>query len=369
MKAQGGGFYAAQDADTEEGEGIYYTWTPEEVTRAAAAPDGDVFSRLYGVTRTGNFDGRTILHLAPGAEPSKGDSDAVQRAKRSLYTARIKRPRPAMDTKVMTSWNGLAISAFATASQVMGDPAYARKAEGGASFVLEKLTKEGRLLRRFAGGEAALDGTLEDYAFFVQGLLDLFEASPDPSWLREAIRLTGTMIGELEDKKGGGFYLSTDKVPARLKEAYDGPTPSGNSVAALNLIRLSELTGDDRYRKSAGGILKHFKGDLERAPSGHTAMLAALDLMLNGTREIVIAAPDVKTLGEMRDVAFQKYSPDKVVLAATKESYGELSRVTTLLEGRKPGAKARAFVCQNFTCKLPADSTHALRAQLERPKG
>ena len=158
-------------------------------------------------------------------------------------------------------------------------------------------------------------------------------------------------------------------MPGRLKESYDGPTPSGNSVAALNLVRLAELTGDEEFRKTADRTLKCFGTDVEKAPSGHTTMLAALDLQLNGTREIVITAPDAWSMEEMRAEAFRRFSPDKVVLAADKETYGELSGLTTLLEGRRPTTKARAFVCQNFTCKLPADTVGALRAQLEQHKG
>jgi len=369
MKAEGGGFYAAQDADTEVGEGTYYTWTPAEVLEAAGATDGEIFCRVYGVTKTGNFDGRSILHRAPGEEPTKGDLAAVGRAKQALYRTRIKRPRPATDTKVMTSWNGLAISAFAAAARISDDGTYLRDAEASANFILNNVTKEGRLLRRFAGGEAALEGTLEDCAFFVQGLLDLFETTSQPRWLRESIRLTREMVLGLEDKEAGGFYLSTDRVPAMLKESYDGPTPSGNSVAALNLLRLSELTGDEEFRKISERILKCFGSEVERNPSGHTVMLAALDLKVNGTREIVITAPDSRGLEEMKTEVFRRFSPENVVLGATRESFGDLSRLTALLEERKPTAKARAFVCQNFTCKLPADSVGALRAQLERPKG
>ena len=369
MKAKGGGFYAAQDADTAEGEGTYYTWTPDEVLKAAGADDGEAFCRLYGVTRTGNFESRTILHLAPGAAPGRGETEAAGRAKKALYRARLERPKPATDTKVMTSWSGLAISGLATASQVLGNDSYSREAEGAADFVLNTLTREGRLLRRFAGGEAALDGTLEDYAFFVQGLLDLFETTSEPKWLRESIALTRIMIERLEDGEGGGFYLSTDKAPGMIKESYDGPTPSGNSVAVVNLIRLAELTGDEGYRRTAERVLRCFGSDVEKAPSGHTSMLAALDLLLNGTREIVVTAPDAGSMEEMRAEALRRFSPDKVLLSANKRTYGELAELTVLLEGRRPTAKSRAFVCQNFNCKLPADTVEALRAQLERREG
>ncbi len=363
MKDPGGGFYSAQDADTAEGEGTYYTWTPAELERAAKA-DGSTFNRLYGVTRTGNFEGRTILHLKPGVPLTTEERVVVLRAKAVLYKARIRRPKPATDAKILTSWNGLAISALAFASKVLEDDGYSKHAAAAAKFVLGSISKDGSLLRRYAGGEAALDGTLEDYAFFVQGLLDLFEATSETLWLKEAVRLTNVMLSEYEDKENGGFYLSLVAEPARLKESYDGPTPSGNSVAALNLVRLAELTGNEEFRRAADRTLRFFATEMERQPSAHTSMLAALDLLLNGAREIVISAPTKKAVEAMKGEVYKTFVPDKVVLAATAETYDELLGISTLLEGRKPKGKARAYVCQNFACKLPADSVDVLRAQL-----
>jgi len=364
MTDERGGFYSAQDADTAEGEGTYYTWTPEEVEEATGRVAGATFSRLYGVTKTGNFGGRNILHLEPDSAPTETEREVVAKAKKALYLARTKRPRPATDTKVLTSWNGLAISAFAFASVVLSEPRFSEDATGAARFVLETLRNDGTLLRRYAGGEAALEGTLEDYAFFVQGLLDLFEATSEPRWLLEAIGLTNSMYDMFEDRQRGGFYLTTSAEPARLRESYDGPTPSGNSVAGLNLVRLSDLTGDSSYREAAERTLKAFAGELERQPSAHAVMLQGLDSILNGTREIVISAPTSKAAGEMKAEVYKTYMPNKAVLAVTPETYEKLSRVSSLLEGREPRAHARAFVCQNFACKLPAESLEELRSQL-----
>ncbi|HKT22257.1 MAG TPA: hypothetical protein VJR06_06610, partial [Nitrososphaerales archaeon] len=225
-------------------------------------------------------------------------------------------------------------------------------------------SEDGRLLRRYAGGEAALPGTLEDYAFFVQGLLDLFEASSDPAWLRESARLTKVMTDDLEDKESGGFYFTAEAEPARLKESYDGPTPSGNSVAALDLIRLSELTGDQEYRKRAERTLRAFGKEVERRPSAHACMLAALDLLLNGTREVVVTAPDEQLARPMKDEVFRTFAPDRVLLTATTATYPALTKLSTLLEGREPAARPRAYVCQNFACKVPAATVKTLSSQL-----
>jgi hypothetical protein len=366
MKAEGGGFYSAQDADTSQGEGTYYTWTPEEVIDSAGGEDGSILVRLYGVTKTGNFEGRNILHREPGASIQQEEKKALARSRHSLYEARLRRPRPSTDTKILTSWNGLAISAFAFSSLALDSVGLSKEATNAARFILENNMKEGRLLRRYAGGEAALDGTLEDYAFFVQGLLDLFEATSEPVWLKQAIDLTKTIIEDYEDKDKGGFYLSLSAEPARLKEGYDGPTPSGNSVAALNLIRLSELTGNAWYRKAAERTLRSFARELGEQPTAHTSMLTALDFLLHGASEIVITTPTRKTAQDFKAETFRTFIPDKVVLAATAETYDELSGLSTLLEGRRPNGRARAFVCQNFSCKLPAESVEELRSQLAR---
>jgi hypothetical protein len=369
MKDGGGGFYSAQDADTAEGEGIYYTWTPEEIEEVVGKSRGGTFVRLYGVTKTGNFDGRSILHRETGRSFTREEREAVLRSKEALYEARLGRPRPATDTKVLTSWNGLAISAFAFSSLALGDDSLSKEAAAAARFILDKNRSEGRLLRRYAGGEAALDGTLEDYAFLVQGLLDLFEATSEPTWLREAIDLTNRMLIDYEDKDNGGFYLSLSAEPARLKESYDGPTPSGNSVAALDLIRLSELTGNNGYRQAAEKGLRFFADELQTRPSAHTTMLMALELLLHGVKEIVIIAPTEKEVHDFRAETFRIFIPDKVVLAVTGETYDELSKLSNLLEGRMPKAKARAFVCQNQTCRLPAETIETLRNQLTQKWG
>lgn len=363
MSDNDGGFYSAQDADTTEGEGTYYTWTPPETEEVLGREDANQFDKIYGVTTTGNFEGRTILHAESKSALTNWLSQA--KSKDLLYRARIRRPRPATDTKVLTSWNGLAISALSVAGTVFEERAFIESASKAADFVLRANMKGGMLLRRYAGGEAALDGTLEDYAFFIQGLLDLFESSGQPRWLEEAIGLAETMLKDYEDKEEGGFFLTIDAVPARLKEAYDGPTPSGNSVAALDLIRLSELTGDGKFRRSADRTLKFFAGELEQRPTAHALMLTALDLLLNGVREIVITSPSFKSADPMTKEVHARFMPDKVVMVATNGSFGKLSKMSTLLGGRRPGTKAKAFVCENFACKLPVDSVEGLRAQLE----
>jgi len=342
---------------------------PGEVESALGSAAASTFDRIYGVTRTGNFEGRTILRTQPGWQPTAEETTALRSMKQELYAARLKRPRPSTDTKILTSWNGLAISSIAFAAAALGDRALAGTAEKAADFVLRTNVKNGRLLRRYAGGEAALEGTLEDYAFFTQGLLDLFESTAEPRWLREAMRLTTEMAEKFEDKEGGGFYLARTPELTMQKETYDGPTPSGNSIATLNLIRLSELTGDTGFRRTAEKALMAFGTEVDRQPAGHTGLLEALDLVLNGTQEIVICAPTETDSRAFRTEVYHTFLPAKAVLTATKETYRELGAMSTLLEGRRPSSKTWAFVCQNFACKLPADSVGTLREQLAASRG
>jgi uncharacterized protein YyaL (SSP411 family) len=364
MEGPEGGFYSAQDADTEEGEGAYYSWTPREVLEAAGESDGRVFNRVFGATDTGNFEGRSLLHRDPSRKVDPAEARAVARAKEALLAARTKRPRPATDEKILTSWNGLAVSAYAYAASVLRDRAMLDHARRAARFVLSTNAEGGRLLRRYAGGEAGLEGTIEDYSFFVQGLIDLFEADPDPAWLEEAARLAKVMVRDFEDAGAGGFFFSAVADPVRLKQAYDGPTPSGNAVAAVDLVRLAELTGDESFRKSAERTVRAFYGEMETTPSAHAQMFAALDLLVNGVREVVISAETTADATEMKEAVFRVYAPDRVLVTATAETFQRLRRSSPLLEGREPKGKARGFVCHAFSCKAPADSAGALAAQL-----
>lgn len=368
MRHEGGGFYSAQDADTEEGEGVYYTWTPTEVRKVLGETDATKFSRVLGVTSNGNFEGRSILHMSVAAREGLTNQKEITLWKSKLYRERKKKPRPATDTKVLTSWNGLAISALVYTGTVMGDREFCAAAEMATKFILDRNVKNGELLRRFAGGESALEGTLDDYAFFIQGLLDLFEATAEPRWLTEALRLTEKMTDKFEDKERGGFFLTEDAQPIRLKEGYDGVVPSGNSVAACNLVRLSELTGKEEMRRAGKSVLKWFGKDIELQPFGHTNMLIALDMLLNGMTEVVITSNDRASAADLTAEVWRTFLPNKVVLSVDSGSYTRLVEMTNLLDGRKPGSEPRAYVCRNFTCKLPTNDAASLRAQLSETR-
>jgi hypothetical protein len=296
-----------------------------------------------------------------GLEPGTARS-IVTEEKSKLLATRQKRARPAVDDKVLSSWNGLAISAFAYAYQVTGEQRYLDGARGAADFIIKNLIKDGRLLRRYRDGDAAFDGALDDYAFMAAALVDLYETTFDPSWLREAIKLAEKMVKLFWDDSSGGFMSSSGDLLVKVKEGYDGPTPSGNSVAALTLLRLAELTGREEFRLKAEGTMKVFGDAMESSPFSHTFMLCALDFWF-GSREIVVAGPAAdpavrQMLAEIR----KRFLPDKVLAAADDK----VSEVTSLTQGKTAiGGRPTVYICQNFACKSPITDLGSLKKELD----
>ena len=257
MTDEGGGFYSAEDADSEGEEGLFYVWRPEEVTEILGEERGSLFNEIYGVSERGNFEnGASILHLRQPldrfAEERNEDpvefGRAMKEARDELFAARAGRVPPLRDDKVLTGWNGLMISALARAALSLGDDEYRIAAERAAGFLRVNLKDEnGRLLRRWRQGEAAIPGYLDDYAFYLQALVDLYAATFDPAYLEEAAELADAMTELFWDDRGRGFFFQGndgEDLIVRTKEAYDGAIPSGNSAAALALLRLGDLTGN-----------------------------------------------------------------------------------------------------------------------------
>ena len=375
MADGGGGFYSAQDADTPEGEGVYYTWTVEEIDSVLGEREGEIFRECFGVTSNGNFERkRSILHLTTSLEnaarrlgiPEAELERSLAHSKKKLYEERLKRTRPETDDKILTSWNGLAISALSYGCQVLGEKRYLRAAERCASFITGTMHKGERLLRRYRDGESAIEGTLEDYSFLTQGLLDLYETDFEARWLKTAIQINGEMTKLFGDEERGGFFMQQerDELPAEIKEGYDGPTPSGNSVAALNLLRIGEFTGRDDEREEAKRTLRVFRDDLEGEPSSHTYMLVALDFLLGSPREIVVAGGGREQVHPLVREIHRRFIPNKVLMVLSNDG-GEVEKVSPLAEGKKAlGGKATAYICQNYTCKKPITDTEELKSAL-----
>jgi len=379
MTSPEGGFYSAEDADSEGEEGLFYLWSVAELKAVLGEEDGAFAARVFGATEAGNFreeasgqrTGKNILYLQAsvadtaaelGLEPAEL-AQRIESMRRRLFDAREGRVHPLKDDKVLTDWNGLMISALARAASAFAEPRYALAATRAADFALEHLRDEhGRLFKRYRQGAAGLDGMLEDYAFLGAGLFDLYEATQRVEYLRAAKELTDAMLAHFWDAKGSGLFLAPDDGEAlvvRSKEIYDGALPSGNSVAALNLLRLARATGEPSYEERARQLFRAFSGDVARQPSVYTELLLALDFAEGPAFEVVVAGePDAADTRAMLRALQRELLPNKVVLfrpqGATGEEQPEIAKLAPFTAGQVAleGA-ATAYVCQNFACRAP----------------
>jgi uncharacterized protein YyaL (SSP411 family) len=358
MRGPEGGFYSALDADSEGEEGLFYTWTAEEI-RAALGPRAGVVSEFYGVSESGNFEGRNVLHRPEGAAaPKPPELDA---ARRVLLETRARRPRPGLDDKRLTSWNALMIGALAEAGAVLGRGDYLAAARDCAIFVLGSLrNSEGQLLRTYKDGDARINAYLEDHAFLLEALLTLYEASFERRWFDEARNVAGAMVARFGDSERGGFFSTSDdheQLIARRKEIGDHPIPSGNSAAAFGLLRLSALTGDRAYEAQARGVFKLFSEAAAKQPEAFAYLLRALDFHLAAAKEVALVGEDLE---ELAGVVRSSHRPH-LVLAGGPEG----ATVPPLLKHRTAiDGMTAAYVCQSFTCKAPVTDPQALAALL-----
>jgi uncharacterized protein YyaL (SSP411 family) len=358
MRGPEGGFYSALDADSEGEEGKFYVWTPEQIREVLGEGAAPVIEH-YGVSEAGNFEGANVLHLAQGAEAE--EPEGLAEAKRALFEARSQRVRPGLDDKRLTSWNALAIAAFAEAGAVLGREDYLDAARSCAEFVLGSLRDgDGRLLRTYKDGRAHLGAYLEDHAFLLEALLVLYEASFETRWFTAARELADETIERFGDPERGGFYSTAsdhEELIARRKEVGDHPIPSGNSSAALGLLRLAALSGERRYEEAAEGVFALFSEPAVRHPDAFAHLLAALDFHLSPTREVALVGDDV---GELAAIVRERHRPH-LVLAGGPEG----SDQPPLLAGRTTvDGRPAAYVCENFTCQLPVTDPAALAREL-----
>jgi uncharacterized protein YyaL (SSP411 family) len=359
MRGPEGGFYSALDADSEGGEGRFYVWTAEEMRRVLGPELAEQVIEFYGVSEAGNFEGRNVLHLAHGvtaAEPA-----GLTAARQALSSARDERVRPGLDDKRLTAWNGLMIGALAEAAAALGRDDYLDAAGGCAEFVLRDLRDDdGHLLRTYKDGEGRLNGYLEDHAFLLEALLTLYEASFEQRWFDEARALAETTIARFGDAERGGFFSTSvdhEELIARRKEIGDHPIPSGNSAAALGLLRLEALSGERRYGEQAEGVMRLFAKSAARRPDAFAHLLRALDFQLSPTKEVALIGKD---LAELAAVVRSSYHPH-LVLAGGPEG----STTPPLLADRPAiDNEPTAYVCESFSCKAPTTDALALASLL-----
>jgi uncharacterized protein YyaL (SSP411 family) len=376
MTASEGGFYSAEDADSEGKEGKFYLWTQEEIRRALGNEELDFIARVFNIKKDGNFaeqatgrkSGDNILHL--GKTPGELASDLnlsqqdlqehLEVIRQKLFAHREKHVHPMKDDKILTDWNGLMIAALAKGAQAFDEPEYAKAACRAADFILGNMSKpDGRIWHRYRDGQAGVESNLDDYAFLAWGLIELYEATFDAMYLEAALELTGDIVKHFWDEDGGGLYLTPDdgeSLLVRKKEIYDGAIPSGNSVAMLNLLRLGHMISNTDLEEKAAKIGSAFSGTVKQSPSAHTQLMVSLDFAIGPCYEVVIAgkakAEDTKAMVKALRTSFL---PNKVVLLNTDGR--ELPGIAKLAEfaknQRSIDGRATAYVCRNYNCKLP----------------
>jgi uncharacterized protein YyaL (SSP411 family) len=371
-----GGFYSTQDADSEGEEGKFFVWSPAEVLEILGEERGEVFCRMFDVSDLGNFEGKNILHpilsVDQAAKYFGRSAGAIEQliaeAKTNLFKAREKRIKPFRDEKILASWNGLMLSGLAAAYQVTSDDRYRVAAQQTVEFIFSRMFAHGFLLHSYKDGQARLRGFLDDYAFLIVGLIDLYEALLEPALLTRAAGLADTMNREFWDDHGGGFFFSGqsgEKLITRAKPAFDGSIPSGNSVAVTALLRLYHYAGNQDYLDKAEKTLRLFYDAMEQQPFGFAHMMAALDWYLEKPKEIVV-------VGEKNDAAVREllgnihrlYLPNRTLQVADPAQ--PLRQVSPLLEDKKQlDGKPTVYVCQHFTCSRPITEWEELRTLLE----
>jgi hypothetical protein len=371
-----GGFYSAEDADSEGVEGKFYVWTEDEIRQILKGEEAGLIINVYNIDKTGNFKdeasgkntGANILHLEKTlteiAFKNKTSVDElkerVETARQKLFTARNKRIHPHKDDKILTDWNGLMIAALAKGAQVCNEPEYADAAKSAADFILTDMRRQdGRILHRYREGHAAILANVDDYAFLIWGLLELYETVFEVHYLQTALDLNNEMIKHFWDEQDGGFYFTADDAEVlivRQKEIYDGAIPSGNSVAVLNLFRLARITADPELEDKANKIMLAFSKDVKSVPSGYTQMMVGLGFGIGPSYEIVIVGnPQAKDTKEMLNSLRKHFIPNKVVLLRpSDQEEPDIIRLAKFTEYQSSlDGKATAYVCLDYACKMP----------------
>ena len=391
MTSPEGAFYSAEDADSEGEEGKFYLWTPAEVLSVLGEEAGKFFAEIHNITEDGNCrdeatgasTGSSIPHLRKpireiAAEHGMGEEELLSRlgdSRAKLFAAREKRIHPLKDDKILTDWNGLMIAALARGAMALGAPEYAAAARRAADYILGHLrTGEGRLLKRSRNGQAGLPAHLEDYAFLIWGLTDLYEATFAVGYLEQANALQETLLDHFWDPADGGFFQTADDAEGLLvrgKEIYDGATPSGNSVAAYNLLRIGRMTGNSDYEQRAGQTLKAFSANIARIPHAHSFALMAVDFAAGPGLEIVIAGPAGSPgVQAMADAVRQAFLPRAVLLHRPEGDAPAITKLAPFTRDQVPRSGAvTGYICRDFTCREPITSLGEFRRALSLDGG
>jgi uncharacterized protein YyaL (SSP411 family) len=387
MTGSEGGFYSAVDADSEGEEGKFYLWNYNEVKQILTPEEADFAVKVYNIENDGNFGDdisgnkieRNILHMAKTYREMAcelnmsvtGFHKTLESVRQKLLAQRNKRVHPNKDEKILTDWNGLMIAALAMGARVLNGPLYVNAAKSAARFIFSKMfSPDGQLLHRFYDGESAVDANLDDYAFLIQGLLELYETTFDVDYLKSALKLNEYLLRHFWDDKNGGFFFASDvseDLFIRQKEIYDGAVPSGNSIAMLNLLRLGRITGDSNFEQKASGLSRAFSKNVRNVPSAYAQLMVAVDFAVGPSYEVVIAGDqqDVDTK-KMLQAIHWKFIPNKIVIfLPTGSDLSGISGISPFTKHQSTiDGKTTAYVCVDYKCKLPTTNINRMLSSL-----
>ncbi len=384
LQSPEGGLYSTRDADSEGEEGKYYVWTKKEIIDALGDEEGELFCSYYDVSSTGNWrdphnpdEPKNILRVLRDvdivAKLNKVEPADLRKrlaaASVKLRLQRVKRIPPGLDDKILCAWNGLMIGSLARGGRVLKEPRYVHAAARVASFLLDKQYINGRLHRSYRDGKTLETAFLNDYAFLIDGLLDLYEATFEKRWLEQAVELNQIVTRHFWDEQAGGYFFTADdheKLIARTKEARDGAIPSGNSVQLMNLNRLAVMLGDTKLRDMAQKTIDAFAGDVVRSPGASERLLGAVEFALAGSIEIAIVGdPEDAATQALLERVYSTYLPNRVLMLHNPKRPSD-SIQSPLLENRPAvDGKPTAYVCRDYLCKLPVTTPEDLGKQLK----
>jgi uncharacterized protein len=376
MTSEEGGFYSAEDADSEGEEGKFYVWTPEELEAILDPEEASLAARYWDVTERGNFEGKNILHVTRPPEAVADEFGlsteelwariATIRAK--LFAVREERVRPGRDEKILAAWNGLMLRSFALAARVTGREDYRKAAIKNATFIVEKLKEDGRIHRSYKDGRARFNGYLEDYAMVADGLLALYEATFETRWLVEADALLDAVSELFWDEEKRVFYdtpADHEELLTRPRDVYDNAAPSGTSVATEVLLKLALFLDRSDYRQRAEDVLEELAGGMEKVPSGFGRLLCALDLSISETREVAIVGdPEAPDTRDLLETVYSGYLPNKVVAGRGPDDEEAGGLIPLLAHRPAREGKATAYVCVHYACQTPTADPEELSRQL-----
>lgn len=361
-----GGFYTATDADSEGVEGKFYVFTPGEIIEVLGDKDGQRYCQMYDITPGGNFEGKSIPNLI-GRDLDENVVSFAKECNKKLLQYRNLRVPPFLDDKILVSINGLMIAALSVQGRVLKDESIVKTAENCAQFVISSLIKNGRLLARFRNGEAGIAANSDDYACFIWGLIELYQTTLNPKWLKTATQLTEDMHNLFWDHESGGYYFASmdmDELPIRQKNFIDGALPSGNGIMAMNLIKLSRICAEAKYEEKARAIIRCAAEVMEAYPAANSTMLCALLYLEDGGTEIVLV--NGRDFGELKD-ALPPFRPFTVAAVCGKGFEEMQSLAPYLREYRQIDGRAAAYVCRKGSCSSPVTTTPELEEQLSKP--